>query len=67
MPLIARAMNLTYLNGNAAFLFGKRFWKCRNEKLQCHTSDYALELVASAIQDLQIECDKGLIAFAISD
>jgi len=60
-------MNLTYLNGNAASLFGKGFWKCRNENLQCHTSDFALELVASAIQNLQIQSNKGLVIFAIAD
>jgi hypothetical protein len=66
VPLIARSVDLTYLNGNAAFLFSKRFWKCRNKNLQCYTSDFALELVVPAIQNLQIQSDKGLIIFAIS-
>ena len=60
-------MNLTYLSGNATFLLGKGFWKCRNKNVQCHTGDFALELVASAVQNLQIQRDKGLIVFAISD
>ncbi len=67
MPLIARAMNFTYLNGDAAFLFSKRFWECSNENLQRHTGDFALELIAAPIQNLQIQSDKGLIVFAISD
>ena len=58
-------MNLTYLNGNAAFLLGKRFWKCSNKNLQCLPADFALEYVVPAIQDLKIESDEGLIAFAI--
>jgi hypothetical protein len=60
-------MNFTDLNGNAAFLLGQRFLECWKKNLQCHLSDFALELVASAIQDLQIQSDKGLIGVAIPD
>lgn len=60
-------MNFTNLNGNAALLFGLRFLECWKKNLQCHLSDFALELAATATQDLQVQSDKGLIGFAISD
>jgi len=60
-------MNIANLNGNAAFLFGKRFRKCRNKNLQCQMSNFALELITSAVQYLQSQSDKGLIVFTISN
>ena len=67
MPLIACSMNVTYLNCNAAFLLGERFGKCFDENLQCHLSEFAFYFVASAIQNLHIKRDEGLISFAIAD
>jgi hypothetical protein len=66
MPLIARAVNFGYLNGDAALLSGERFGKCGDENRHCRAAQISLYAIASAIQDLQIERDKGLIAFAVA-
>jgi len=41
-----------------------KFWK---KNLQCHPSDFTFEFVASAFKNLQVQSDKRLIRFAISD
>jgi hypothetical protein len=67
VPLIARAVNIGYLNGNAGLLPRNGLWKCLNENLQRHFGQLAFDLIASPVQNLKIQCDEGSIRLTMAN
>jgi hypothetical protein len=67
VPLIARAMNIGYLNCNAEFLPHKGFLECLAKNIQRHLGQLAFDLIASPVQNLKIECDEGSIRLTMAN